>query len=219
MRSFEGRSPHPNPLPQGEREQIAPVETASPLPSAGEGQGEGGLSLRHFGVLFAAAITAIIAMGIEARADGVDLTVDVSGLRNYKGRLVLALWPDTEDSTKFPDASKVQFRDERPGDPPCDFPKTAVCRRMIESLQNLTASYTFKDLPPGDYAVFVFHDENNNAILDTGFMKRPLEARGYSQVLPDDVNPVHARIRFQQARFSLNEPKTITVGLRYPPRL
>ena len=39
---------------------------------------------------------------------------------------------------------------------------------MIESLQNLTVSYTFKSLPAGDYAVFVFHDENNNGMLDTG---------------------------------------------------
>ncbi len=132
---------------------------------------------------------------------------------------MLALWPATDQTSRFPDAAKVQFRDERPGDVPCDFSKAAVCRRTIDSLQNLTVSYTFKDVPQGDYAVFVFHDENSNGIFDTGLMKRPLEARGFSEVLPDDVNPVAAHIGFYKARFALAAPKTIVIGLRYPPRL
>jgi uncharacterized protein (DUF2141 family) len=153
-----------------------------------------------------------------APAQGASLKIDVSGLRNYKGHVVLYLWPDTEDRGKFPDPSKVQLRDERNTDQPCDFPRVSICRRIIDSLQDLTVSYTFTDVPPGDYAVFVFHDENNNGILDTGLLKRPLEARGYSEVLPDDVNPVVNRIRFPQARFNLTGAKTITIGLRYPPR-
>jgi uncharacterized protein (DUF2141 family) len=187
--------------------------------SAGRGgRNKGKLRFRLFTVIFAAALVALIGRPFEARADGVDLKVDVSGLRNYKGRLVLFLWPDSDEIAKYPDPSKVQIRDERPGDLPCDLPKTPVCRKTVDSLQNLTVSYIFKSVPPGDYAVFVFHDENNNGVLDTGFLNRPLEARGYSQVLPDDVNPIASTIKFQQARFTLGEPKTIVIGLRYPPR-
>ena len=51
-----------------------------------------------------------------------------------------------------------------------------------------------------------------------GLMKRPLEARGYSGVLPDDVGPMGGKIKFDQARFTLSGPKTVTIGLRYPPR-
>jgi uncharacterized protein (DUF2141 family) len=159
----------------------------------------------------------VVAAG-QAWAENVDLNVEVSGLRNYKGHVVLALWPSSDQTFYFPDPGKVQLRDERPGDPPCDFTKAAVCRRTIKSIQNLTVSYTFKDVPPGDYAVFVFHDENNNGILDTGLLHRPLEARGYSQILPEDVNPVAAGISFYRARFALAESKTIIIGLRYPPR-
>jgi len=155
----------------------------------------------------------------EARAENVDLTVDVSGLRNYKGRVVLMLWADSEHNSSFPDPSRVQFRDELAGDSPCDFTRASLCRRTIESLQNLTVSYTFRDIPQGDYAVFVFHDENNNGVLDTGLFHRPLEGRGYSQVLPEDLNPIAARIVFHRARFALSLSKTIVIGLRYPPRL
>ena len=156
--------------------------------------------------------------GAEARAENVDLTVDVSGLRNYKGRVVLMLWADSEHNSSFPDPSRVQFRDERPGDLPCDFTQASVCRRTIESLQNLTVSYTFRDIPAGDYAAFVFHDENNNGILDTGLFHRTLEGRGYSEVLPQDLNPIAARITFHRARFALPMTKTIVIGLRYPPK-
>ena len=39
-------------------------------------------------------VAAAFARSGEARAQNVDLTVDVSGLRNYKGRVVLMLWAD-----------------------------------------------------------------------------------------------------------------------------
>lgn len=155
----------------------------------------------------------------QARAQDADLKVDVSGLRNYKGRVVLTLWKDSEHNSSFPDPSRVQFRDERPGDVPCDFSTASVCRRTIESLQHLTVSYVFSNIPSGDYAIFVFHDENNNGVLDKGLFGRPLEGRGYSQVLPEDLNPIAARIVFHRARFAVNGSKSIVIGLRYPPRL
>ena len=166
--------------------------------------------------LAAAIVFAAFAAG-HARADDVDLTVDVSGLRNYNGRVVLMLWADSEHNSSFPEHSRVQFRDERAGDAPCDFARASLCRRTIESLQNLTVSYTFREIPPGDYAVFVFHDENNNNIQDTGLFHRPLEGRGYSNVLPQDLNPIAARVTFHRARFPVAVSKTIVIGLRYPP--
>lgn len=177
------------------------------------------MKLRLLALVFAAASFALAGIGFEAKAQGFDLKVEVSGLRNYRGHLVLMLWPSSADSAKFPDASKVQYRDERAGELVCDFPNAAICRRVVESLQNLTVSYTFRSVPAGDYAVFVFHDENNNGILDTGLFKRPLEARGYSGVLPDDVSPLVSGIKFDQARFTLDGPKTVIIGLRYPPRI
>jgi uncharacterized protein (DUF2141 family) len=168
--------------------------------------------------LFIAAATALALSAFEAKADGVDLSIEVSGLHNYKGQVVLAIWPASAERAKFPDPTKVQLRDERPGDPPCDLVQFSICVRTVGSLQNLAVPYVFKALPLGDYAVFVFHDENNNGILDTGILKRPLEARGYSQVVPEDVGSVRSTITFQQARFTLNGNKAMSIGLRYPPR-
>ncbi len=201
MLVLEGTSPHPVLVPEGDRSRQQRPAMCRPLL-----------------VALIAAMFFAAGGGSKASAENVDLKVDVSGLRNYKGRVVLMLWTDSEHNSSFPDPSRVQFRDERPGDPPCDFTQASVCRRTIESLQNLTVSYTFRDIPQSDYAVFVFHDENNNGIQDTGLFHRPLEGRGYSQVLPEDLNPIAARITFHRARFALPMSRTIVIGLRYPPR-
>jgi uncharacterized protein (DUF2141 family) len=177
------------------------------------------MKLGLFAPAFAAAFFALTGISLGANAQSYDLTVQVSGLRNYSGHLVLALWTNSQDTARFPDAGKVQYRDERSGDLACDFPNVSICRRVLDSLQSLAVSYTFKSVPAGDYAVFVFHDENSNGILDTGLFKRPLEARGYSGVLPEDVSPLVAKIKFDQARFTLDGPKAISIGLRYPPRV
>src|SRR5262245_52993828 len=142
------------------------------------------MKLSLLAVIGAAASLGAACGNPEARAEPADLTVEISGLHGYKGKLVVVLWPGQSEASKFPDANKMQLRDEHDSDVPCDFAKYAICSRKIESLQNLTVSYTFRSVPSGNYAVFVFHDENNNGIFDTGLLQRPLEARGFSNVLP-----------------------------------
>jgi len=175
------------------------------------------MTLRGLGFRFAAICLALTAGIAGVKAANYDLTVEVSGLRNYTGQVVLVLWPGANESSKFPFHTQVQLRDEHTPDTDCDFSKYSICRRMIENLQNLTVSYTFRSVPEGDYAVFAFHDENNNGILDTGILKRPLEGRGFSGVLPENIRPLEKRVPFTRAKFVLDGEKTITIGLRYPP--
>ena len=69
--------------------------------------------------------------------------------------------------------------------------------------------FKFTDLPAGDYAVQVMHDQNGNDKLDTNFLGIPLEGYGFSN------NPnVMRRPYFDEARFELAEKAAITVRLR-----
>ena len=45
------------------------------------------------------------------------------------------------------------------------------------------------DVPPGQYAVQAFHDENGNGRLDRGFVGRPLEGMGFSRDAPMRFGP------------------------------
>ena len=68
----------------------------------------------------------------------------------------------------------------------------------------------FKDLPPGNYAVQVMHDENENGQLDTNFLGIPVEGYGFSN------NPnVMRKAHYDEARFDVGaEPASVTIRLR-----
>ncbi len=61
--------------------------------------------------------------------------------------------------------------------------------RTQAALQKGSATCEFKDLPPGTYAVAVFHDENGNGQLDLGVLGIPREGLGYTNVLPKRAPP------------------------------
>jgi len=69
---------------------------------------------------------------------------------------------------------------------------------------------TFSKLPPGDYGVAVFLDENTNEDLDTNFFGIPEEPYGFS----NDAFSLTGPPSFEQARFNLSENKTIEINLR-----
>jgi len=56
---------------------------------------------------------------------------------------------------------------------------------------------TIENIPPGEYAISIFHDENDNGKLDTNFIGIPKEPYGFSN------NPV-IKLRpptFMEAKF------------------
>ncbi len=53
-------------------------------------------------------------------------------------------------------------------------------RREAARISNGKADWAFKDLPFGEYALKVFHDENGNNKLDKNLLGAPTEAYGFS---------------------------------------
>lgn len=71
------------------------------------------------------------------------------------------------------------------------------------------ATFVFKDLAPGTYAVMISHDENGNGKLDSNFMGMPTEGYGFSN------NPkVMRKPTWEEARFELAADKAVDVTLR-----
>ena len=63
------------------------------------------------------------------------------------------------------------------------------------------AAAVFENIPFGDYALKVFHDENDNQKLDTNFIGMPKEKYGFSNDAMGRFGPPS----FEQARFRLEE--------------
>lgn len=63
-----------------------------------------------------------------------------------------------------------------------------------------SASFTFRNVPPGVYAYTYLIDENGNGDLDTNGLGIPLEAVGFSQNPPIGLSPPS----FQRASFHVD---------------
>ena len=114
--------------------------------------------------------TMLLALAMGAtNASSATLEVDVSGLRSARGMIHACL---TRHPAHFPD---------------CKSDPLALTQTVSGKAQTIV----FRGIPPGNYAVAVFHDANANRKLDT-VLGIPREGFGFSR------NPT---IRFGAPRF------------------
>lgn len=84
--------------------------------------------------------------------------------------------------------------------------------KMQVKVQSEDMSIFFKDLPAGQYAIAVYHDENLNGVMDANEKGFPKEGYGFST-----KNKMLGRAKFEQAAFEVTGSKAIEVKMIYPP--
>lgn len=131
----------------------------------------------------------IFLLAYPALAGAAQLDVQIEGVQNNQGRVRVVLYDQAEG-----------FRKEKHS-------------RAIHALPAVTGtvSCTFRQLPPGRYAVVAYHDENSNDKLDLRFGMFPLEGHGLSN------NPtISGPPKFKDAAFEIpEEGKRIAIHLAY----
>jgi uncharacterized protein (DUF2141 family) len=107
----------------------------------------------------------LLAGGVAAAADPPSaedargsLTLVVPGLASNEGKVIIALF----------DSAESFGQDD------------AFLRSAFVEPENQQAVWTFGDLPFGEYAFRLFHDENGNEKLDTNWVGIPKERYGFS---------------------------------------
>jgi uncharacterized protein (DUF2141 family) len=97
-------------------------------------------------------------------------------------------------------------------DSPKGFPGTSPLPNGEQHVKP-SGSCTFEALPPGDYAVLVYHDENANNLFDRDAVGVPTEGYGVS----NNALPKLSAPTFTGAHFHLDssELKALSVSLRY----
>ena len=126
-----------------------------------------------------------------AEADAAaSLTVEIAGLQLVEGNLYIAVYDS--DDTWLGDTTvhdqKVVIADSRDGE------------LVSTELQ----------LPPGDYALSIFYDSNNNGELDTNFIGIPKEPSGLS----NNARPRFGPPKYKDAVFTLGtEPETQRISM------
>ncbi len=119
------------------------------------------------------------------------LTVQVHSLRNANGSVRLTLF---RSGNGFPsDLSEA-------------------LRKATGKIEDGKCTLVLDNLPPGDYAISLLHDENNNEKMDTGLMGIPKEGYGAS----NDAKVMFGPPKYEDARFALQgNQMTIQIKMRY----
>jgi uncharacterized protein (DUF2141 family) len=124
-------------------------------------------------------------------APAADLKVHIIGLRSTQGVMRLSLYDQAETFLQA---------------------EGRLVSANLMRLQAAGASICFADLPPGQYAITVHHDENNDGKLNRNFVGIPLEGYGFSNDARSTLGPPS----FTKAAVTLqNQDQVITITLRY----
>ena len=111
----------------------------------------------------------------QVSCPGIHLTV--LNIRNSTGTVACALF-------------------ESPDGFPREFLRSAT-NVMVIKIRKTQARCDFEDIPPGNYAIAVVHDENMNGKLDTNWLGIPKEGYGFS----NDAKAVLGTPSFSAASF------------------
>ena len=77
-------------------------------------------------------------------------------------------------------------------------------------IRNEKASHVFDGVPPGVYAIAVFHDANRNNKMDKNFFGIPSEGYGASK----NKLPFASAPTFKENRFVVVDKETVSLGIR-----
>ncbi len=121
-----------------------------------------------------------------------NLTVTVTNIKNMKGEIEFLLFNKPEG---FPNDAAVAYKTLR--------------AKVINS----TCSVSFNKISYGEYAVGIYHDENNNRKLDKAWYGMPKEGVGVSN------NPslgIFSPPKYETAKFTFDTSKNnITIKIKY----
>lgn len=126
--------------------------------------------------------TASVIFGQESK---VDLKVKINGFKNNNGKVIVGLY--NSEGNFLNTTHKAT---------------TTIIKRN-------TAYVVFKGIHKGEYAISLYHDENNNNELDKNFFGIPKEVYGCSNNAKGVMGPP----QYKDAKFKLVKTETITISL------
>ena len=132
-------------------------------------------------------IAGILISGNVFSQTGHDLTVKISGYKHLKGNIFIAVYNKAENYMNVSKATLLAVFQ----------PKTLI------------DSYTFRNVPDGEYAATFFYDENGNGKLDTNFLGIPKEKNGFSNNAKGFFGPA----KFDKAKFEHKATQEISITL------
>jgi len=86
-------------------------------------------------------------------------------------------------------------------------PNNKPVQKVAAKISNNTTQVVFKNLTLGKYAVRLFHDKNDNRVMDKGIFGMPKESWGVSNNVKANFGPP----KFEDTLFVVDSDKTISI--------
>ena len=148
-------------------------------------------AFKYTSTAFMGVLTLILLPGMPANAD--ELIVRVDNIKEA-GEIHIAIY----DSAEAFEADRGEKGGAAPG----------ITQGTIEMVEPGSVTYRY-ELPPGTYAIGIFHDANLNNQLDNYFFGVPREQYGFSNNARGFMGPPS----FDDAAFSVEGKTEISIGL------
>ena len=148
-------------------------------------------AFKYTSMAFTGVLTLILLPGIPTNAD--ELIVRVNNIKEA-GEIHIAIY----DSAEAFEADRGEKGGAAPG----------ITQGTIELVEPGSVTYRY-ELPPGTYAIGIFHDANLNNRLDNYFFGVPREQYGFSNNARGFMGPPS----FEDAAFSVEGRTEISIGL------
>jgi uncharacterized protein (DUF2141 family) len=85
----------------------------------------------------------------------------------------------------------------------------AAIKNYSIKVTDKTASIKITNLPKGEYAISMYHDENSDNECNKNFIGIPKEAYGFS----NNIKPVTSAPKFKDCKFLFSDDKTLNIKL------
>lgn len=124
---------------------------------------------------------------IKAQNETFTLTVEIFELKNNTGKVFLAIFDNEQTFLKT----------------------NKEVNGMSVIIENNKAMAQFRGLKKGEYALSLFHDKNNNNMLDKNLIGIPKEPYAFS----NNATGIFGPPSFKDSKINLNADKTIAIKL------
>jgi len=125
----------------------------------------------------------VLAQSVEEKNTG-NLTIVVTGFESDDGEVLIAV-SNSRENYESNDSAFVGVK---------------------VKIENKNAEYAFEELPFGEYAIKLFHDENMNGELNSNFFGIPTEDYGFSNNARGTFGPADyddAKFLFEQTEMTM----------------
>lgn len=121
-------------------------------------------------------------------SDTPELTINISNIKTLKGEIIIGVF--NKEATFLKD--------------------NAAIKNYTITVNKSTETLVIKNLPKGDYAVSLYHDENSDNECNLNFLGIPKEGYGFS----NNIKPKFSAPSYKDCKFSLLENTVLNIVLR-----